>query len=172
MPGAPNCDPALFELGSPVLGICYGMQLMAHTLGGRVAPAPQREFGHATVSDRGCDAGRTVRGDRCCSPDVPPRDSRLGEPRRLRRRRARRASRWWRRAPTRRSRRWPTPIAAALRAAVPSGSRAHRARPRDPAQLRVRRLRLHRRLDDGVVRRGGDGADSRAGRATAAWSAR
>jgi GMP synthase (glutamine-hydrolysing) len=47
---APHCDPALFELGSPVLGICYGMQLMAHTLGGRVAPAPQREFGHATVS--------------------------------------------------------------------------------------------------------------------------
>jgi GMP synthase (glutamine-hydrolysing) len=48
--GAPKCDPALFELGSPVLGICYGMQLMADTLGGRVAPAPQREFGHATVS--------------------------------------------------------------------------------------------------------------------------
>ena len=48
-PGAPECDPALFDLGSPVLGICYGMQLMADTLGGRVAPAPQREFGHATV---------------------------------------------------------------------------------------------------------------------------
>jgi GMP synthase (glutamine-hydrolysing) len=48
--GAPHCDPAVFEMGSPVLGICYGMQLMAHTLGGRVAPAPQREFGHATVS--------------------------------------------------------------------------------------------------------------------------
>jgi len=47
--GAPRCDPTLFELGSPVLGICYGMQLMADTLGGRVAPAPQREFGHATV---------------------------------------------------------------------------------------------------------------------------
>jgi GMP synthase (glutamine-hydrolysing) len=39
-------------MGSPVLGICYGMQLMAHTLGGRVAPAPQREFGHATVTIR------------------------------------------------------------------------------------------------------------------------
>ena len=49
-PGAPLCDPALFDLGSPVLGICYGMQLMAHTLGGKVAPAPQREFGHAGVS--------------------------------------------------------------------------------------------------------------------------
>jgi GMP synthase (glutamine-hydrolysing) len=48
--GAPKCDPAIFELGIPVLGICYGMQLMADALGGRVEPAPQREFGHATVS--------------------------------------------------------------------------------------------------------------------------
>ena len=47
--GAPKCDPAIFEVGTPVLGICYGMQLMAHALGGKVAPAPQREFGHATV---------------------------------------------------------------------------------------------------------------------------
>ncbi len=50
--GAPRCDPAVFDMGTPVLGICYGMQLMAHTLGGRVAPAPQREFGHATVTIR------------------------------------------------------------------------------------------------------------------------
>ncbi len=48
-PGAPLCDPALFDLGSPVLGICYGMQLMAHSLGGTVAPAAHREFGHAGV---------------------------------------------------------------------------------------------------------------------------
>ena len=48
--GAPKCDPTLFDIGTPVLGICYGMQLMADTLGGKVAPAPQREFGHATVS--------------------------------------------------------------------------------------------------------------------------
>ena len=48
--GAPTCDPALFDLGIPVLGICYGMQLMAHSLGGEVAPASQREYGHATVT--------------------------------------------------------------------------------------------------------------------------
>src|SRR5438093_10071856 len=48
-PGAPRCDPSLFDVGTPVLGICYGMQLMAHSLGGRVEPAPQREYGHATV---------------------------------------------------------------------------------------------------------------------------
>jgi GMP synthase (glutamine-hydrolysing) len=48
-PGAPVCDAGVFELGVPVLGICYGMQLMAHRLGGTVAPASHREFGHATV---------------------------------------------------------------------------------------------------------------------------
>src|SRR5213079_3787808 len=56
-PGAPHCDPAVFDLGSPVLGICYGMQLMAHSLGGRVAPAAQREFGHATVTISGKAVG-------------------------------------------------------------------------------------------------------------------
>jgi GMP synthase (glutamine-hydrolysing) len=49
-PGAPTCDAAVFAIGCPVLGICYGMQLMAHALGGSVQPASQREFGHATVA--------------------------------------------------------------------------------------------------------------------------
>jgi GMP synthase (glutamine-hydrolysing) len=48
-PGAPRCDPALFALGIPVLGICYGMQLMTDALGGRVAAAAQREYGYAVV---------------------------------------------------------------------------------------------------------------------------
>jgi GMP synthase (glutamine-hydrolysing) len=48
-PGAPTCDASIFDLDTPVLGICYGMQLMAHTLGGTVAAAAQREFGHAIV---------------------------------------------------------------------------------------------------------------------------
>jgi GMP synthase (glutamine-hydrolysing) len=43
----------VFDIGVPVLGICYGMQLMADTLGGAVEPAPSREFGHATVSVTG-----------------------------------------------------------------------------------------------------------------------
>jgi GMP synthase (glutamine-hydrolysing) len=47
--GAPKCDPAVFGLGVPVLGICYGMQFMTSALGGTVTPAPHREFGHATV---------------------------------------------------------------------------------------------------------------------------
>jgi GMP synthase (glutamine-hydrolysing) len=47
---APKCDPSIYDIGRPVLGICYGMQLMADNLGGRVEPAPHREFGHAQVS--------------------------------------------------------------------------------------------------------------------------
>lgn len=46
---APHCDPRVLELGVPTLGICYGMQLMTHMLGGEVASAPHREFGHAVV---------------------------------------------------------------------------------------------------------------------------
>jgi len=45
--GAPQCDPRLFELGIPVLGICYGMQLACATLGGHVENAPAREYGRA-----------------------------------------------------------------------------------------------------------------------------
>ena len=47
--GAPKCDPTLFELHLPVLGICYGMQLMTDMLGGEVRLSGQREFGHAFV---------------------------------------------------------------------------------------------------------------------------
>jgi GMP synthase (glutamine-hydrolysing) len=46
-PGAPHCDPAIFDLGVPTLGICYGMQLACHILGGEVKPAGRREFGRA-----------------------------------------------------------------------------------------------------------------------------
>jgi GMP synthase (glutamine-hydrolysing) len=44
---APKCDPKIFDLGIPVLGICYGMQLACQTLGGEVKPAPSREYGRA-----------------------------------------------------------------------------------------------------------------------------
>jgi len=46
---APKCEAALFEIGVPVLGICYGMQLMTDLLGGEVRRSGQREFGHAHV---------------------------------------------------------------------------------------------------------------------------
>ncbi len=47
--GSPRPDPVVFELGVPVLGICYGLQLMAHLLGGRVGKSHHREFGPAAV---------------------------------------------------------------------------------------------------------------------------
>jgi GMP synthase (glutamine-hydrolysing) len=48
-PKAPHCDPKLFDLGVPVLGICYGMQLACHLLGGEVKPFHSREFGRAQL---------------------------------------------------------------------------------------------------------------------------
>lgn len=48
--GAPRCDPGIFDLGVPVLGICYGMQLACQMLGGRVEPGDHREFGRANLS--------------------------------------------------------------------------------------------------------------------------
>jgi len=47
---APRADPALWSGRIPVLGICYGLQLMAHELGGEVVPSTKREYGPATVS--------------------------------------------------------------------------------------------------------------------------
>ena len=46
-PGAPHCDPQIFQLGIPILGICYGMQLVCDTLGGKVVSTPSREYGRA-----------------------------------------------------------------------------------------------------------------------------
>jgi GMP synthase (glutamine-hydrolysing) len=46
---APPADRGVFDLGLPVLGICYGLQFMVHTLGGKVRPADKREYGHAEI---------------------------------------------------------------------------------------------------------------------------
>src|SRR5882757_1767841 len=47
--GAPTITPEIFDLGVPVLGVCYGAQLVARLLGGRVAAAEHREYGRAHV---------------------------------------------------------------------------------------------------------------------------
>ncbi len=48
--GAPSIDPELWNLGIPVLGVCYGMQLMAHQLGGKVSPSEKAEYGKAALN--------------------------------------------------------------------------------------------------------------------------
>jgi GMP synthase (glutamine-hydrolysing) len=59
-PGSPRPDPAVWSLGVPVLGICYGLQLIAHELGGKVDKAAHREYGPATIEARG--GGELFRG--------------------------------------------------------------------------------------------------------------
>jgi GMP synthase (glutamine-hydrolysing) len=51
--GAPACDPRLFDLGIPVLGVCYGMQLIAKELGGKVEPSSHREYGSREIQATG-----------------------------------------------------------------------------------------------------------------------
>src|SRR3954468_11735723 len=58
--GAPALDPKLLELGIPVLGICYGMQLLTRELGGRVESAEVGEFGRSDL--RVLEAGRLLAG--------------------------------------------------------------------------------------------------------------
>jgi len=51
-PGAPTVDPTILDLGAPVLGICYGMQLIAQLSGGKVVPSNEREYGRAEIAVR------------------------------------------------------------------------------------------------------------------------
>ena len=55
-----QADTGIFDLGIPVLGICYGMQFMAHHLGGAVAAGDQREFGYAQVKTIDCELTRDI----------------------------------------------------------------------------------------------------------------
>ncbi len=64
--GAPHCDPAIFDLGIPILGICYGMHLACEVLGGEVKSTPAREYGRARcrfAADSDLFAGITGESD-------------------------------------------------------------------------------------------------------------
>src|SRR5690606_22997827 len=62
--GAPRCHPDIFQLGIPVLGICYGMQLACELLGGKVKASPSREYGRAYYE---------ITKDSPLLADLPPR---------------------------------------------------------------------------------------------------
>ena len=54
-PGAPLAPPWVYDRHLPVLGICYGMQVLVHQLGGMVAPSEKREYGHAVLRQNAPD---------------------------------------------------------------------------------------------------------------------
>ena len=89
---APRVDPRIFELGIPTLGICYGMQLMALDLGGRVDRTGVSEFGKTELQRRGVGAARRTRrpsrrsGCRTATPSSRRPRARASSPARRRRR--------------------------------------------------------------------------------------
>ena len=64
--GAPRCTPEIFELGIPVLGICYGMQLMTVMLGGEVRPASLKEYGQTDITLSDCALFDGIAGTSRC----------------------------------------------------------------------------------------------------------
>ena len=161
----PRAPQAVFELGVPVLGICYGMQTMAAQLGGKVEAGKVREFGYAEVRARGHSTlldgiqdranaeGHGLldvwmsHGDKVTA--LPPGFKLIARATRL---------------PDRRHGRRVAPL---LRRAVPSRSHAHAAGHGDPRALRARDLRLRRRLEHARLhRRGGRRASARRSAAT------
>ena len=75
-PDAPAFDQAILGLGLPTLGICYGMQLLAHTQGGQVARSLEREYGRAAFTPKGACALWDGLGDKArqylALPHAPP----------------------------------------------------------------------------------------------------
>ena len=70
-PARPRCRHSVLDAGVPVLGICYGLQLLAHTLGGQVTPSNEREYGSATVDVTGHAAASGRATDNPLFADLP-----------------------------------------------------------------------------------------------------
>ena len=160
-PGSPTVDPALFATGQPVLGICYGQQLMAYLLGGEVRKGDKGEYGSATLD---------------LFDDSDPMFAGLAGPQQI----------WMShrdvvgRLPegfTVVGRTDTCAVAAiansaeeALRPAVSSRGGAHFARARVPGELRFRRLRLRERLGSRATARRSSNRRSATPRAAATSS--
>ncbi len=154
--GAPHCDPELFQLGIPVLGICYGMQLLCEALGGQVQSAPARVWPrplHDHFEQR-LRRRRVVfwRAGTDRSVDEPRRSGGEG----LRRIRAAGAHRD---LPNHGG---EAQAAADLRLAISSRSNAHAAGEGDSGEFRQACLRLPRHMETGRFCRAGRDGHSRA----------
>ena len=144
-PAAPKISSEVYDLGVPILGICYGVQLTALSFGGKVVPAERREYGRATVRVKsagdlfhGFAAGEEIpvwmsHGDRVEA--LPAGFEVVGESAQLPGGGGGGAG------------------AQVLGRAVPPRGGAHAARRGDPRELPVPDLRLRAELDDGRLRR-------------------
>ena len=158
----PKAPEAVFELGVPVLGICYGMQTMAEQLGGRVSGSDHREFGYAQVTVT-APCRLLQRALRSPRRSGPLRARRVDEPRRSSRGACRPDSCRWRASAN-------APLAAMadetrqlLRRAVSSRGHAHAAGRAHARALRARDLRLRSPLGRRQHHRGCHRARARAG---------
>ncbi len=158
----PRVPQAVFELGVPVLGICYGMQAMAEQLGGKVDIGHLREFGYAEVRAHGHTSllerhratSQTPEGHGMLKVWMSHGDKVLEMPPGF----ALMAS-----TPNRARSPAMADEASLLRSAMAPGSHAHRARPRDARALRAEDLRRTADWDHGQLYRRSRREDSRAG---------
>ena len=141
---APHPDTAIFELGVPILGICYGVQLMAHHLGGKVEHSDASRIRQRAAARHGRDCPLfhgSARGARYL--EQPRRQAHQAAARLPRRRQDGQLA----------LRRDRAAEEAILRPAVSSRGRPHAARQGDPRKLCLPDLRLRNGLDDGLVHR-------------------
>ena len=145
--GAPRIDPKIFAAGIPILGICYGHQLMAHLLGGEVVPGGQREYGHTSVEIVEPDLLARRRGQPL--PDLDePRGPGAASPAGICQSGHQQECSGGRNGRYRPASVWST---------VPPRGPAHPLRPPDTAQLPVPGLRLHGKLAPNRLHRGDSG---------------
>ncbi len=143
---APKCDPEIFRLGIPVLGICYGMQLACDALGGQVTSAKAREYGRARLAIGGQSelVGRLAERNRSVDEPRRPGD---GHERRFRAAGPHVDLPVCRRAACH---------AAGIRIAISSRGDAHTAGRSRAVEFSHQDLRLHGALAAGRFRRAGD----------------